>query len=633
MLRPLLLVFFISNCLTGAGQLHAQSLATFCASPQSDPDGDGWGWENNQSCIVDTTGDDTQHSTSNNTCPDPDGDGWGWFNGQSCRVAAEPDTTAVAPTGNCVDPDGDGWGWRNGQSCRNDQKLVNTSESAKTIWLNKQPDPGPYPQRDPFKIKSINTDHWPQRSVFTNANTGGVGINLVWSFWQPVKTTSACSSNQIRYDNHCFTIPHVFDEEVRYWSSKGLNVTGILWGVPDWARTDNCYTGSPARDIFCTATDPQDFARFAGMLARRYNGSGGHGQVHDFVIHNEVNMNDWYDHECGQGTPCNQQRWIDRYSADFNAAYDAIKLELPQAKVFIPFAHQYAESFNQPAQARPVLSVKTFIRGVHANAGGRQWQIAYHPYSKSLGIADFSIDDLPYVTFGNIGILASWLRREFPNQPASWEIYLTESGFNSIPPVASEDAQANALCKSFRNALATPGIENYIYHRMQDHPAELAAKVGLGLHDTNGRAKKGWQIWSTSSGRNGQRKNLDCGFEHLPYTRVASYTHPARLNRTSSRVVDAGYRETDAWYLHRNHVDNAVIVYECQQGDGSYLSARVSCDGNNGLGPVGYAYLNPIDSTVLLQTCKNNKGLYTSVQPDCGSDELKEIIGYAKTRK
>lgn len=63
--------------LSAAGQAWA---APTCSSAASDPDGDGWGWENNQSCKV--------APTCASAASDPDGDGWGWENNQSCMVAA-----------------------------------------------------------------------------------------------------------------------------------------------------------------------------------------------------------------------------------------------------------------------------------------------------------------------------------------------------------------------------------------------------------------------------------------------------------------------------------------------------------------------------------------------------------------
>lgn len=62
--------------LSAAGQALG---APYCSSAAVDPDGDGWGWENNQSCQV--------APTCASAASDPDGDGWGWENNRSCKVA------------------------------------------------------------------------------------------------------------------------------------------------------------------------------------------------------------------------------------------------------------------------------------------------------------------------------------------------------------------------------------------------------------------------------------------------------------------------------------------------------------------------------------------------------------------
>lgn len=75
---------YMKRCLiAGAIVLSAAAqawAAPNCASAASDPDGDGWGWENNQSCKV------VPNCAS--AASDPDGDGWGWENNQSCKVVA-----------------------------------------------------------------------------------------------------------------------------------------------------------------------------------------------------------------------------------------------------------------------------------------------------------------------------------------------------------------------------------------------------------------------------------------------------------------------------------------------------------------------------------------------------------------
>ena len=82
-----------------------------CASSASDPDGDGYGWENEKSCIVVT------HCAS--AASDPDGDGFGWENERSCVVLKQASGSGFpnCRQGAASDPDGDGYGWENNATC------------------------------------------------------------------------------------------------------------------------------------------------------------------------------------------------------------------------------------------------------------------------------------------------------------------------------------------------------------------------------------------------------------------------------------------------------------------------------------------------------------------------------------
>ena len=66
-----------------------------CQYSSSDQDGDGWGWENSQSCVVDDTSTQVptkkpgnKHPECQHSSSDPDGDGWGWENQASCKVSS-----------------------------------------------------------------------------------------------------------------------------------------------------------------------------------------------------------------------------------------------------------------------------------------------------------------------------------------------------------------------------------------------------------------------------------------------------------------------------------------------------------------------------------------------------------------
>jgi len=63
----------------------------WCADASSDPDGDGWGWENDQSCRV-RAGTSSAPAPCQSKASDPDGDGWGWENDGSCLSALATDT-------------------------------------------------------------------------------------------------------------------------------------------------------------------------------------------------------------------------------------------------------------------------------------------------------------------------------------------------------------------------------------------------------------------------------------------------------------------------------------------------------------------------------------------------------------
>jgi len=58
-----------------------------CGSGAIDPDGDGWGWENNASCRM-VSGSGGNYPNCGSGAIDPDGDGWGWENNASCRMVS-----------------------------------------------------------------------------------------------------------------------------------------------------------------------------------------------------------------------------------------------------------------------------------------------------------------------------------------------------------------------------------------------------------------------------------------------------------------------------------------------------------------------------------------------------------------
>lgn len=108
--------------------LHAQECV------DTDPLGNGWGWDGSSSCRVDQNTNADSSNTNNHSgtvCIDtaPFGNGWGWDGSASCRVGENTGNTNNNNGAFCIDtvPLGNGWGWNGSSSCRVGETTSNTN--------------------------------------------------------------------------------------------------------------------------------------------------------------------------------------------------------------------------------------------------------------------------------------------------------------------------------------------------------------------------------------------------------------------------------------------------------------------------------------------------------------------------
>ena len=496
-----------------------------------------------------------------------------------------------------------------------------------------------YPKIDNYKIKGLTTsaDFWPDKDEIINNYAGRMAVNLKWNEWEPFVKLPPCDIFEYEYDNHCFVINDKLyrnilnrdrlNRDILEWSHRGLVVTGVIYGVPNWARINDCSLVE-GRVIFCAPKNSEDYGRFAGMLAERYNGLNFNGRISDFVIHNEVNVNQWFDVGCGQGEPCDKDYWINEYSNNYISAYDKIKSEQPEAKVLISLDHQFDTSFDKLNDYDPTISGKTFLIEFSKKVGDRKWQVAFHPYPKNIFSNEISFNDMPYVTFGNIGMLVGWLRQNFPDNPSSWNVQITEAGINSLTP-SSPEKQASTLCDAFRNILATPKIESFLYHRMKDHPDETVNGLGLGLRNSDSSAKPAWVTWALAN-----RKDvniLSCGFEDLPYTRLKRGYNSNKGHIVSSRILPNDFNiEWNDVGLLRDEVSDSVLLYECLIGQHTLITKDSNCEGLTPMGPVGYILQTQKLNTIPIWRCSINNGAdhIVSKYENCEGQQKELLLGY-----
>jgi mannan endo-1,4-beta-mannosidase len=230
-----------------------------CTSAASDPDGDGWGWENNQSCQVSTSGSTTPTCASASS--DPDGDGWGWENNASCKVSISSSggsTSSGSTTTNpsypvCAsassDPDGDGWGWENNASCKVSSSGSSGSGSSGSGDMYVQNGKLYSPSGNAFVPRGINLQYGDNPAsalpaITPIANTGANIVRL-----QLRKTTTAAqlrSALDAIVAKNMVAMPMYWESDVTCQSSSSPLLTAVssLW-LGSWKSVlqDSKYRG------------------------------------------------------------------------------------------------------------------------------------------------------------------------------------------------------------------------------------------------------------------------------------------------------------------------------------------------------------------------------------------------------
>lgn len=485
-----------------------------------------------------------------------------------------------------------------------------------------------YPVRK--SIKSLQPDFQDRAQIIGN-EVHGVAMNLVWANWQPQQSKS-CGANQVQYDGYCFNKNQAIIDAIREYTNHGVVVTAVVYGVPDWARR-KCDSKDPSvvqAPMFCAPEDGKanDYGRFAGFVANFFNGEKGNGRVADFVIHNEVNSYKWFNIGCSN-TNCNLSTWTRVYADSYNSAYDYIKKEQKNAKVLISFDHYFGATKDISYRA------DNFLKTLVPKLGNRDWMLAFHSYPPTLASPEFGANDYNnhgIISFGNIGVLAGWLRQNYPNDPHAWEIQLTENGINGVGASMQQRQQAQ-LCQAFRNVLGTPGITSFVYHRLVDHPDEVAGGLGCGLWNEDRSPKPAWTTFALANRKGVAAGWPSCGFDILPYVPLMR-GYNGKKHWVTSRQFPSGVKVEQTWHILREQAPNTQLVYECRvggpNGDHTLISTFANCENQFNMGPMGYVYKTQVAGTSPIYRCyiATTGDHFISSDSNCEGQKRESLIGY-----
>ena len=84
--------------------------------------------------------------------------------------------------------------------------------------------PLPYPPHDPYLLKGIQPDFWPDYDEVAGSHTGRVSMNLVWAFWEPSPQSAPCAPGQQEYDGRCFVVDTAVDMAINEWTVVSMDL-------------------------------------------------------------------------------------------------------------------------------------------------------------------------------------------------------------------------------------------------------------------------------------------------------------------------------------------------------------------------------------------------------------------------
>lgn len=302
-------------------------------------------------------------------------------------------------------------------------------------------------------------------------------------------------SEVMKYDEVC---------QAAYGRNMMVNAI-ILTGVYSAFRDPENNGGYYTMPNMTTPEAVNLYAAGLTYLADRYS-LGAHGRVHNWIVHNEVDIPAEWTNMGDQP----QMRYFDRYMKSLRMCYNILRQYDPNANVLLSFAH----SWNLPDTDYTTRLMLEQTLKYSATEGDFKWGVAYHPYPLVLAVPDFWRNDVAKATFSNDTenvtllnpeVINAWILNpdHFYKGNVKRMLLFSEQGTNSSnytdEILAKQAAGAAWIWKKLQKL---DGVDAMMWHNWKDSRSEFGLRIGLRAFDEGNFAdndpKPVWHVWQAA---------------------------------------------------------------------------------------------------------------------------------------
>ena len=307
-----------------------------------------------------------------------------------------------------------------------------------------------------------------------------------------------------------------YDHCVRTSTNQGMGMTMVL--LNPYAKGEEFMISPYARGglgrcsyyLMNTSEDTglEYLEAVVSFLAWRYNGQNGFGQVDNWVIANEVNAKNAWNHT----DVSDLMTYARLYANELRVCYTAIKSRNANAYVCCSVDQNWTHTHNAS-----YFSARSFLEAMNAcicAEGNIDWALAQHPYNypmtwtsfwtpkdaKAASMIQHNINS-PYISMENIEQLTDYMCQPamLNTKGAVRPILLTEVGYSSNQ---GEEAQAAAIVYAYQRAATNRYINMIVFNRQTDIEPEVSQGLPVGLTRQDGSRKLAFEYYQQMNGAN-----------------------------------------------------------------------------------------------------------------------------------